>query len=340
MKSFFNMTFSQNVQPLPHLATSSMIRSFYILAILLLLSSFQSFGQLKAKIANDHYTHLEFARCDKMYEELASKALQQKRNDDQSWEYIRRAAISNYRIYKMNESIHFFEELKKGNRLTETDREIYIMALRFEGRYAEAESLIHESASLHPSNTFFSRLKKQKDEFRTFFQDSALYRIHPLDVNSGYGDFAPSYSQTGVVYVTKSENTRSIHPTYGWDNDYYLNIMEARRMNDSVLNEPKLLKNAFISKLHDGPVSFNLTFDMMVITRNSESKRSGVKHLGLYFSRLVNGEWSEPVPFKYNNEEFNVGHAVFAEEGKALYFVSDQPGGYGNADIYFSRLSS
>ncbi len=301
-----------------------------------------SFAQLKAKIADEHFQKMEYALCVEMYNEMASKTIKTGSAKDTDWEYVRRAAISNFLLFKMPETITYFSKLKEKNRLTEQDRELYIRALMYSQDYEASKSLIHESKTLHPKNIYFSSLAADRNRFDQLFEDSSFYRIMDAGVNSGMGDFAPAFSSKGIVFATKSKNTRAINASYGWDNDYYLNLNEAFYLNDTTFSKPTLLKQNYLSKAHDGPVSFSADGKKMVITINTIGSRKGkeVVVLSIYFSEFINGEWTDLKPFKYNDPNFNTGHAVFAENDQALYFVSDKNGGQGKADIYVSRLKN
>jgi outer membrane protein OmpA-like peptidoglycan-associated protein len=313
-----------------------------LLLFLFIFFIFNSFGQLKSKIANEHFGRMEYALCVEMYDELAKKFIKDKTKSDVDWEFVRRAATCHFQLFQMEKSITFYNHLKIANRLNEKDREFFIQALRYMGKYSESETLIIESKTLHPSNSYFNRLQKDQSDFKMLFEDSAMYSLKDLDINSGSGDFGPNFSKNGITYASKSVNTKSIHPSYGWDDSYYINLMEAKYITDSTFEKGQLLKHQYLSKAHDGPVSFTKNYDMMVITKNELGKKKGKKVivLSIYFSQNANGEWSELRPFIFNNSGYNVGHAVFAENDKALYFVSDKPGGFGNADIYVSRLNS
>lgn len=305
-----------------------------------LLAPYLMLAQLKAKIANDHYERMEYAECLEMYNELAKKVLKAKEKKEGDWEFIRRAAICNYQLFKMNSSTAYFAQLKKNNQLVESDREMFVKALRYIANYKEAFGVSLEGSRLFPDNPYFAEMTKNNDRYNALVEDSMRFRINDAGGNSGKGDFSPSVNNNVVYYATKSSNTKTIHPTYGWDDSYYLNLKFAGLNSDSTFGEGTLLRNEFISKAHDGPISFSSDGRKMVITRNSVEKIKGmnVVRLGLYFSEIVNNEWSEPTPFEFNDKDFNTGHAVFAEKDQAIYFVSDKAGGFGEADIYVSRL--
>lgn len=307
------------------------------IVIILVALSFQSLGQLKQKTADKLFGNMEYFKCVEMYSELANKAINGKKKSD--WKNVQKAAESNYHLFRMAEASRYYELLHAKNKLTEEDRMHYVEALRFTEKYGKSVEVARESSSLHPNNHYFSFVHKNKDNFSALFTDSAFYRIKESSINSGRGDFGAAYFQNSIVYTSKSRNTGFITPKYGWDNDYYLNIMQSKFNSDSVLQKPFLLKHQFISKAHDGPVSFNAEGTEMIITKNTLGKKNGkeIIVLSLYFSKFVNGEWSDLKPFEFNNNTYNIGHGVLSENGQKLFFVSDKPGGQGASDIYVSE---
>ncbi|MDP2112598.1 MAG: OmpA family protein, partial [Bacteroidota bacterium] len=50
--------------------------------------------------------------------------------------------------------------------------------------------------------------------------------------------------------------------------------------------------------------------------------------------------WKMTGSFRYNSDEYSVGHPSVTKDGSVLYFASDMPGGYGKSDIYFSVFSN
>jgi outer membrane protein OmpA-like peptidoglycan-associated protein len=301
-----------------------------------LLIALSAASQFKQKMANQFFSRMEYSKCVSMFTELSTKCLDGKKKAD--WENVRKAAISNYHLFRMKDANFYFDKLQGKNMLTESDRELYIEALRYEEMYGKSNEMIRESASLFPSNTFFSKLNAEKDDFNSLFTDSAFYSLRPAAINSGKGDFGATYFGSSVVFVSKSKNVGFINPKYGWDDDFYLNIMQANLDADSNLTEPKILKHNFVSRAHDGPVNFSPDGTEMAITKNTLGKKHGkqVVVLAIYFSTLENGEWSELTPFEFNNSKYNIGHATYSPDGNTLYFVSDKPGGIGEADIYKS----
>lgn len=296
------------------------------------------FGQLKQKMADELFIRMEYYECVEMFNELAHKTMKGK--GVESLENVRRAAIANFKLFKMEEAISYFEFLDKQSNLSEQDRESYIQSLRFIGKYKEAEQLIGISQSLYPNNTYFSQLKQELKNFNALFADSAYTTIKKTGISSVYGDFSPTFYQNGLVYATKSLNTETINGRYKWDNSFYVSLLQSELQPDSTIGNGKLLRHQFLDKAHDGPVAFTRDEQKMVITKNKFGKKKGkdVIVLALYFSEIKEGKWTELVPFEYNNDAYNVGHGCFSDDGKTLYFISDMDGGMGQTDIYRSLL--
>lgn len=309
----------------------------HIIVLILILSSTISLGQIKQKMANKLFARMEYAKCVEMYTELSQKCFDDKKNGD--WENVRKAALTNYHLFKMKDAAMYFEQLRTKNMLTELDREVYIEALRYNEAYEESNALILESSSLFPTNSFFREMNENIDEFELLFADSAFYRTKEASINSGKGDFSAAYNGNSIVFVSKSKNTGFLNPRYGWDNDFYLNMMQSTMNEDGSLMTPTLLKHNYLSRAHDGPVAYSPDGTKMIITKNTLGKKKGkeIVVLALYFSEFVNGEWSDLSPFQYNSATANVGHGVFSSDGQTLYFVSDMEGGKGEADLYSSK---
>jgi len=314
-----------------------------ITIFLVLFLSFNTFSQLKQKMADDFFNRLEYYKCVEIYEEMANKVIrtsEKKTTETSDIQNIRRAAIANYKLIRMEKATYYFAYLGQQNMLDEQDREYYIQALRFVGKNKEAEDIIEKSHELYPKNTYFKELTAQLKDFNSLFLDSSDIVIRKTGISSAYGDFSPVFYEDGIVYATKSMSTATVNNRYKWDNSYFVSLMYSKFESDSTLKNGKLLKHNFLDNAHDGPVSFTSDNKTMVITKNKKgvNKDNNVVVLALYFSKLIDGKWSELVPFEYNNDSYSIGHGCFSEDGKTLFFVSDMPGGYGQTDIYRSRL--
>ena len=97
---------------------------------------------------------------------------------------------------------------------------------------------------------------------------------------------------------------------------------------------------------HEGPLTFNSTYDTVYFTRNVEPNK---KHkfakfkspqLRIFIAVLELGKWKEIGEFPFNGDDFSCGHPSLSIDGKTLYFTSNMAGGYGGTDIYKTELKN
>ena len=285
-------------------------------------------------MADQHFERMEYAQCVEMYNEMADKTIAGKKDNIEN---IRKAAVSNFKLFQMNKAIYYFKTLDKKAELKEQDFEYFIQALRFIEKYKKAENLIKLAQETFPSNPYFKQLYDELGKFNVLFKDSINNKVNRTSISSKYGDFGPTYYQNGLVYATKSKNTQVLNGRYKWDDSFYISLMQSTFNSDSTVENGKLLRHEFLDRGHNGPVDFSYDGTRMVITKNELGKKKGkvVLRLSLYFSnKQEDGKWSDLTPFKYNDVKYNFGHGCFADSGKTLYFISDMPGGVGGPDIY------
>lgn len=244
---------------------------------------------------------------------------------------------------------------------TAKDVLIYAQLLKTEGRYEDAILQFQHAQALDPASAaqadqeiascnaslqwiadpvYFevqnaTMYNSENSEFGLMrFEDQMLIASDRRDAGNVYSE-SDLYSWTGNPYVKLYKVSASDHPTF--------------RMVDG-------LNNGF----HNGPSVYDKTSSVIFFTRTktvklkreavnpdptSWSKPSQgeqfVNRLELYMAHYSAGQWDVITPFAYNKaEDYSVGHAALSPDGNVLYFVSDMPGGYGDADIYYCVKSA
>ncbi|MRG47773.1 OmpA family protein [Chitinophaga sp. SYP-B3965] len=98
---------------------------------------------------------------------------------------------------------------------------------------------------------------------------------------------------------------------------------------------------------HSGPVCFSKNQDTAWLTVTHPWKVNfekaerpavyGNRRLELLTYVRKGATWTLLAPFPYNNvAAFSLGHAAISNDGNTLYYTSDQPGGIGQTDIWYS----
>lgn len=289
----------------------------------------------KIQYGNKLFDDFEFYESARVFDEVARKEI---RKNNFNYEVLLKAAQSYRYSGNLEKAVYYYDLLESKGQLSEQNLPEYIRVLMSLGQYARAKDLSAKYAGSLSNSRTASALVKTPDYVTRLREDSTRYNVKPFAYNSGLGDFAPAL-RNGDLYFSSSRRAVGFSaPRYKWDNSYYLKLYSSRSA-DNELQSPVLIRKAFVSKYHDGPLSFSPDGNTAYLTRNVYARKgkTEVKRLGIFISEYKDGKWSEPRAFIHNSSEYNVGHAAVSADGKTLVFASDKPGGYGGADLYASR---
>lgn len=150
-----------------------------------------------------------------------------------------------------------------------------------------------------------------------------------------YDEFAPVFYRGGLVFCTDRGQAVSSQ------GQSVIKLFYVDTLAGNVKSKPfsKDLK----SKLNDGPVSFNRTFDTIYFSRNLVVEgnlkllSTFRNKLGLFYAVAEEKGWEKVRELRFNTEWFNITMPSLSHDGKRLYFASDKPDGIGGLDIYYSN---
>ena len=182
-------------------------------------------------------------------------------------------------------------------------------------------------------------LGKKIDREIKYSQNALKLMAHPVEfritnlgsaINSEYDEHSPvvSADESILIFTSNRPGTGNQKSPDGlFNEDVYI----------SEWREGKWLPAMNIGKkintpANDASVSISPDGSALVVYRND-----GVSG-DLYVSVLGKDGWSKlkklPKPI---NTTYSETHGTFTEDGRAIYFASDRPGGFGGKDIYVSR---
>ncbi len=163
----------------------------------------------------------------------------------------------------------------------------------------------------------------------------------PLPVsflNSAYDDLYPTLNHTRdrIMFCSDREN--------GNFDIYYVDIPDPDLGLDSLLSDPASLtvqKDEVLS----GPGEDKCPFIFGNLLVFASDRSGGYGGFDLYYSKLEQGNWSEPVNFGPRiNTEANEYRPILIEEGVTreeimMVFSSDREGGMGGYDLWFAGVN-
>ena len=211
----------------------------------------------------------------------------------------------------------------------------YAMILKSTGKYDEAGKMMDIFIELKPDDLRAKDYATNKIELTSLLKDNGKFKIEHLNVNTDALDFGTSYYKNNIVFASTSIANNQKARLFRWTGKPFWD-MYVSDVDSGQLKNPEIFDKSLNGKMHDGPASFSNDGTFMAFTRNNyiEKRKDRVLELQIQFSSYKDGEWSKPVPFIYNNNNYSVGQPCLTSDGNTMYFTSDMPGGYGNADLY------
>ncbi len=161
-------------------------------------------------------------------------------------------------------------------------------------------------------------------------------------VNSDELEFSPVFYKDGIVFVT----TRSENLLYQNIRDsraggiHLMSMFWSQRDEEGFLKEPERFSNELITKVHEGPMTFDRTASTIFFTRNElvEYAPDKLLKMQIYQAEKDSFEiWGKVQKLPFNNTAYNFMHPTISANGDVLYLSSDVPGGQGGMDLYMVK---
>jgi hypothetical protein len=155
-------------------------------------------------------------------------------------------------------------------------------------------------------------------------------------VSKFHNDFSPSFFQDGIIFISD----RSVPSFFGAKTEDLTNTYNIF-LYDSLSATTSLLSKKLASPGHEGPASYSKKTNELFFTRTQSTPKIFAKDrekgtLGIYISRYQGGNWTDPEPFAFNSNEYNIAHPFISEQGDILFFASDMEGSIGRMDLFYS----
>lgn len=313
---------------------------YLLILILICLFPNQANSQkLTTKLADKSFEEFAYIDAIELYEFAYKK-------DTTDNYVIKQLAEANRNIGNTEQVEHWLKKLIDRRAEKPEDMFNYSQALKSNGKYLLAEQWLKEYSDLRPEDGRVNIQVSLLEYIKFLMRDSVNYDIRNVSLNTRGSDMGPAFYKDQFIFSSTSIGTKS-GANYKWNELPYLKMYLAKiDPGTGDLTSPEPFAPKLKTSFHDGPVSFDQKNNIIYFTRNSfvrgktTKSREGVVNLKIFLGKLEDGEWKLTGGFRYNSDEYSVGHPSIDKDGTILYFASDMPGGYGKSDLYFSVLSN
>jgi outer membrane protein OmpA-like peptidoglycan-associated protein len=233
----------------------------------------------------------------------------------------------------------FLKANKNKAQFTIQDYYQYARTLVTLNKRSQADALLQHVVEEDPNNHLARKALTDLREFEKYYLDSAKFFVDTLSINSKVSEFAPTYYKDGIVF-SSARQEGILRKKYHWDNSHFLNLYVSHQTANRHFTAPELFEKDLNTRFHEGPAMFYDQNRRMILNRNQTVKVVGSedayeRRLALHDAVLDERKSTWKVtPLPFNDPAYSYAHPAISENGDTLYFVSDQPGGYGGSDIY------
>lgn len=289
------------------------------------------------KKADQYYQDLSYSKAAGVFESLYKKY-------PQNGKYIQRLAYCYDKMLNYKKALLYYSFLVQVNERKAEDYYKYAQLLRIDGNIEESKKWLEKYIQLVPDDKRAVNQFKQLNELIALKDKFKRIEVKEVDGNTRFTDMCPAYYKNQLVFSSARDSFNMVRNNYEWNDQPFLDLYVTKPYPKSDFKGSVPFSSKLNSRVHEGPVCFTSDYKTIYFTRNSQTglKRSkapnGVNNLKIFISNFNGKEWSAPVNFTYNSDQYSVGHPALSPDNKTLYFVSDMPGGYGETDIYKSEL--
>lgn len=301
-----------------------------------LFIAMQGYSQTKASgKADDYFAGYQYTKAIEEYKSLTD-------NNKGDAHVYKQLADSYYAIFNMDEAAKWYAKAVETSQDAETYYK-YAVTLKTQGNYAEANRQMKVFAGMVPNDARAKEFKANPDYIPALTNQAKLFDITEVTVNSkDNSDFGAVLSNDNTLYFV---STRNSGKNDSW-NQGYIDIFQAAYNQDGSLSQPIAITE-LNTRFHDGPVAVSADGNIIYFARDGHTEgkyqsntKSKVGQQGLYKSVRVNGKWQQPQALPFNSTSYSVGSPSISNDGKALYFASNMPGGLGDTDIWKVSINS
>jgi hypothetical protein len=220
----------------------------------------------------------------------------------------------------------------------------YAKTLKKVGLYDRAETWFAEYMPVSPELAAHHLMSL--DYAKVLLQDQDRYDVISFDGNSPESDFGVSFFKDKIVFASfRKDLSRKSDKK----NESYINIPGNQLFTapiDGLINKNNIefLRPDEKEIYNVGPLSYTKDGSSVAFMKNSFHNGTNQifgdeTELSIYIAKTdMRGDFMEIVPFPYNQVDFSYAFPHLSFNGKAMYFSSNRPGGFGGFDIYVSYL--
>ncbi len=314
-------------------------RVVIILSVILLTTAFSLQAQnRRIQKADKYYKVGEYTKALELYTKLYAKA----KNHTEKAELSFKAGLAARQLDNISLQLSWF---RRALRYKYQDPKLYLYlaeAYKMRGAYDVAKQYYANYKDLVPDDPAGELGIQSCDLAQQWLNKPSRFIVNYVPkINSRYNDFAPAISNdTTTIYFTSTRppsKGKKINPNTG---SSFADIYVAQMDKRGQWSTPKLPQGDLNTEFDDGSCYITPDGTTMYFTRcpNVKDQNIGCQ---IWVAHLKDGQWTVEKQIKlFADSSISVGQPYLTPDQLTMYFVSDNPQGYGGKDIWMVKRRS
>lgn len=167
-----------------------------------------------------------------------------------------------------------------------------------------------------------------------------------LNINSNASsELAPLVLDSTLYFISNRKSSVLVN-LFTQDDQPFYKLYSAPLKADGSTGKVALFDLTANQPLTSGPITFSSDGQLMITTLNKTTdlrtarNTNAENQLSLYQAQKQSGSWQEVDEIDFDWGDYSLTHPSLSPDGSLLFFVSNQPGGFGETDLYLSRRSA
>lgn len=294
----------------------------------LTLTMFAQTGKLKK--ADEQYAQNNYAYAVNLYQDLQGTSVD-------NIELKSKLAFSYMKLGQYQNAVKEYSAMMMDSESVKAiDFYNYSYVLKMAGDYEESDKWMNKFSEKAPSDSRAQAFLANKNYKEKIEGTQAFFAIDESRFNSTGIDFGGYLNPEGnyLYFLSSKRKTAFVKHQSARDKKPFLDLYRIYIDQEKMFGGIEKVNTAS-SKFNEGPITFSADGRTAYVTRNELGKTDGLQRLKIYVVDVTEGgSFMNERPFKYNSDNYSIGHPSLSADGSTLYLVSDKPGGFGGADIY------
>jgi outer membrane protein OmpA-like peptidoglycan-associated protein/tetratricopeptide (TPR) repeat protein len=317
-----------------------------ILILLLILSTpvITTAQQSKISRGNKGYNNFNYVNAQDIYQKVADKGYE-------SADLYKRLGDSYYLNASYEKAQIWYGKLIE-NFADNVEAETYFryaIALKGTKQYKRSDEIMTRFKELNENDKRAQIFKANPNYLREIDKYKDTYKVTETSINSGYSDFGSAFYEDKLIFSSAKDTGSFVKRIHKWNGQPFLDLYEVSldmvSNGEATIKDAKKFDKGINSPFHESTPIFTKDGNTVYFTRNNYNNGvyrddvDGINKLKIYKAvKNDKDKWSDIEELPFSSDDYTIAHPTLSPDEKRLYFSSDMPGTFGDADLWYVTI--